>query len=367
MAEYLRCPECDHEFRPPPRAMTGRHVRCPACDASVDRSNAEIEAELNDDDRYARRQSRRRKSTSSGSSAVKIVIAVLVVAGVLVVGCCGGGILLVREFFQPTKYPEQTEDFVEARKKFRTKLLKSGPAPQSWDKESPPPGVQEIEYRSGNLRLKAWIDQPKQPAMRKPAVLYLHGGFAFGEEDWDQAQPFRDAGFIVMTPILRGENGQPGNYTMFYDEVDDVIAAADFLAARPDVDANRIYVAGHSAGGTLTLLAAMASRRFRAAASFSGSTDQKSFVRGQEELMPFDPNDIREFQMRSPLAYPRSFKCPVRMYYGDEEILFDAATQKTAELANAAGLDVEAVEVPGDHFTSVDEAIRQAVAFFKQK
>ena len=40
------------------------------------------------------------------------------------------------------------------------------------------------------------------------------------------AQPYRDAGYIVMIPILRGENGQPGFYTMFYDEVDDVLGAA---------------------------------------------------------------------------------------------------------------------------------------------
>lgn len=58
------------------------------------------------------------------------------------------------------------------------------------------------------------------------------------------SQPFRDAGFIVMMPVLRSENGQPGDYSMFYDEVDDVLAAADVLARQPDVDAQRIYSQG---------------------------------------------------------------------------------------------------------------------------
>src|SRR5262249_46889797 len=157
------------------------------------------------------------------------------------------------------------------------------------------------------------------------------------------------------------ENGLPGNYTMFYDEVDDVVAAAENFARQPGVDPNRIFVAGHSAGGTLTLLAAMTSKRFRAAASFSGSCDQVGFVRGQEELAPFDVGNDRELQMRSPLAFSRSFKCPTRLYYGSQEFLFRPSTEKTAEVARKAGLDVSAVSVPGDHFTSVPQAMRQAI------
>lgn len=365
MSDYVRCTQCDHRFRPPPRAMTGRAIRCPACDARVERASAESDVEY--ENYGAERRPVRRTRNSGGSNAVKIVVGLLVVGALCVGLACGGAVLFVRSFLEPTKYPAQTEDYVEARQKFRTKLLRQNSAPQSWENETPPPGVQAVEYSSGTLRLRAWISQPGAGAKRAPAVLFLHNGFAFGAEDWDQAQPFRDAGFVVMTPLLRGENGLRGHYTMFYDEVDDVLAAAEFLAARPDVDPNRMFVAGHSAGGTLTLLAAMTSRRFRAAASFSGSPDQKAFARGQQALVPFDPKDEREYQMRSPLAFARSFKCPVRMYYGDEEFLFDQPSKKTAELARAAGLDVAAVEVPGDHFSSVDEGIRQALLFFGQR
>jgi dipeptidyl aminopeptidase/acylaminoacyl peptidase len=224
-----------------------------------------------------------------------------------------------------------------------------------------------VEYLSGNLRLKAWVNQsPGAAGRRWPAVLFLHGGFAFGAEDWEQAQPFRDAGFVVMTPMLRGENGLPGSYSMFYDEIDDVLAAADSLGRLPYVDNQRLYVAGHSVGGTMALLAAMTPKRFRAAASFSGSPDQVAWARGQEGLVPFDPADQQEFQMRSALAFPRSFKCPVRLYYGTEEFLFAASSAKTAQLAQAANLDVEAVSVPGDHLTSVAPAMRQCIPFFQQ-
>jgi dienelactone hydrolase len=281
---------------------------------------------------------------------------------------CGGLGVLIYRALGPTEFPPETEDYAQARQHFQTKLLRQQPAPQPWQREALLPGADEVGYQSGPLRLKAWVSSaPAAPMPPRPAVLFLHGGFAFGAEDWQQAQPFRDAGFVVMIPMLRGENGLPGSYSMFYDEVDDVLAAADALAQMPSVDARRLFVAGHSAGGTLTLLAAMTSNRFRAAASFSGSPDQVAFARGQKELVTFNPADQREFQMRSPLAFPRSFKCPVRLYYGSEEWLFQAPSQKTAERARAAGLDVEAVSVPGDHFTSVDSAMRKAIVFFQQK
>jgi len=258
----------------------------------------------------------------------------------------------------------QQEDYAQARGKFHTKLLRQEPAPRKSQPVQAPAGVQQVEYPSGKLRLKAWINPPAG-AGKRPAVLFLHGGWAFGDEDWDMAQPFRDAGYVVMTPILRGENGQPGSFTMFYDEVDDVVAAAQYLAKRPYVDEKHIYLSGHSAGGTLTLLAAMASPRFKAAASFSGSPNQKSFAREYPQDVPFNQSDMREFDLRSPIAYATSFKCPVRLYYGSDEPMFALSSETTAMRAKTKGLDVEAVSIPGDHDTAVPEAMRQAIQFFK--
>jgi dienelactone hydrolase len=306
------------------------------------------------------RRPKRRKETSYGWL-------IGLFAGVAVLGlvCCGGGVFIVYRLANPTSFPPQTEDYADARRGFQTKLLHQGPAPQPWDNEAPPPGVQEIEYVSGNLHLKAWVDKPAAKKPLKPAVLFLHGGFAFSEADWDQAQPFRNAGFVTMLPMLRGENGLPGFYSMFYNEVDDVLAAAEVLAKVPCVDPKRIFIAGHSVGGTMTLLAAMTTNRFRAAASFSGSPDQVAWSRPQPELVPFNAKDPREMQMRSPLAYPRSFKCPVRMYYGADEFGFEKSSVKTAELAKDAGLDVTAISVPGDHLTAVEPSMQQAIQFFK--
>src|SRR5262249_31632135 len=138
-------------------------------------------------------------------------------------------------------------------------------------------------------------------------------------------------------------------------------------------------LAGHSNGGTLTLLTAMTTNRFRAAASFSGSPDQVNwnvvksnmfnYAGDQQAPIPFDEDNRKEFEMRSPLAFPGSFKCPVRLYFGNHEAYFKAVNEKLAELAKKKKLDVEAIEVPGDHITSVTfdaPAIRQCIEFFKK-
>ena len=294
----------------------------------------------------------------------------ILAVGSVLIGCSG-----CRGQIASTGLEVQMEDYSKARSHFQTHLVRHEPAPQPGETLHAPAGAQQVVY-SKTPSLVAWITPLQRGSQsrnstnagtKKPAVLFLHGGFAIGDDDWQMAQPYRDAGYIVMMPVLRGENGQTGDYSMFYDEVKDVVSAADYLAARPDVDPKHIYAAGHSVGGTLTLLAAMTTTRFRAAASFSGSPNQVEWSKSQPELIPFDPKDTREYQMRSPIAFATSFKCPVRMYYGSNETLFGTPSQRTAELAKEKKLDVEAVSVPGDHFTAVPAAMLKSIEFFQSK
>lgn len=256
--------------------------------------------------------------------------------------------------------------YVEARAAFATRLKREGPAPQPYEPVAPPKGVTEVVYRSGALELKAWLGGVSPDGKKRPAVLFLHGGFAFGVEDWEMTAPFRDAGFVVMVPLVRGENGMPGNFTMFLAEVDDVLAAAESLAAHPAVLSDRIYLAGHSAGGTLTALAAMASGRFRAATAYSASPDQRVWRQAGPAAVPFDLNDGQEYALRSPAAFPTSFQCPIRLFYGSQEQPFGHLTERLAEQAKAAGLDVRAIALPGDHFSYLPAAMRQSIAFFDE-
>ena len=274
----------------------------------------------------------------------------------------------------------QSQDYSKARSRFQTHLVRHGSALQRSRQLQTPAGAQRIIY-SKTPSLAAWISPlPKHRQARngkdlnrenalskKPAVLFLHGGFAIGGSDWDMAKPYRDAGYIVLMPMLRGENGQAGDYSLFYNEVQDVLAAGDYLASRPNVDPKHIYLAGHSVGGTLALLTAMTTSRFRAAVAFSGSPDQIAWTKPRPEVVPFDKSNLREYRMRSPIAFATSFKCPVRMYYGSVELFFGPLSRHMATLAKQKNLDVEAIQVPGNHFTAVPDAMLKSIAFFRSK
>ncbi|MFP6744476.1 MAG: dienelactone hydrolase family protein [Alphaproteobacteria bacterium] len=54
-------------------------------------------------------------------------------------------------------------------------------------------------------------------------------------------------------------------------ESDDVLAALNVAAARPEIDAGRLGVMGSSFGGTVSLLAAAKTGRFRCTVKFAGA------------------------------------------------------------------------------------------------
>jgi acetyl esterase/lipase len=263
--------------------------------------------------------------------------------------------------------PAPASDYAAARAGFRTHLVKRGPFSPTW-RPYTPDDANAVDYESSGLRLRAWLSRAAEGG-RHPAVLFVHGGASFGAADWQMIQPFRDAGFVVMMPMLRGENGQPGDFSLFYDEVDDVLAAAEVLARQPDVDAQRIYLAGHSSGGSLALLAALASHRFRAVASFSGSPDFARLVAlpGADGIIPYDPHDAREVRMRSTFEFAAGFTCPARLFWGSEEPGVADDNRGTVSRARSAGLDVEGIEVAGGHQTMVAPAIAQAIEFFRHR
>jgi dienelactone hydrolase len=259
----------------------------------------------------------------------------------------------------------QKTDYRADRATFRTKLLKQQPSPQPWKPSQPPAGVTEVTFPSGDLQLKAWVGMPDARLAKMPVVIFLHGGFAFGPSDYEMAEPYRKAGFVIVTPMLRGENGQAGHFSMFYDEVDDVLAVAAYVRAQPYADPTRIFLAGHSVGGTHSLLAGMASADFKGIAAMSGSPDQVLFTRSWGMLAPFDLKDARELEMRSPLAYATSLKAPTRMYLGTRERSYRETSKRLATLAQEAKLDVTFMEIEGDHFSSVPAAIEDSIFFFK--
>ncbi|KAB0678839.1 alpha/beta hydrolase family protein [Aureimonas leprariae] len=260
--------------------------------------------------------------------------------------------------------PLLAEDYAAARAGFQTRLLREGPAPDGGESLDPPPGARRISYRSGGLELAAWLSDDATSTAKRPAILFLHGGNALWHGHWDLTKPYREAGYVAMMPAFRAENGQPGFFSGFYDETADALATATTLRALPGVDPARLFLAGHSVGGTLTLLAAMSAPTFRAAAAFSPNPDARAFFRRFPEDIRFDAGNPREFEMRSAACYATSFKCPLLMLHGSEETRSEDAIRLTSARAKAAGLDVRHGIVPGSHTSALPGETAESLRFF---
>jgi dienelactone hydrolase len=112
---------------------------------------------------------------------------------------------------------------------------------------------------------------------------------------------------------LRGGNDNPGVKESFLGEVDDVLAAAEVLGRQPYVDPGRIYLGGHSTGGTLALLVAECSDRFRAVFPFGPVDDVSGY---DPQFLPFDTTNRREIELRSPGKWLATITRPTFVFEG---------------------------------------------------
>ena len=222
---------------------------------------------------------------------------------------------------------KSSQNLAAAREGFVTKLIKH----ESEDEppEVPPEKIfQLIRYASPVGNLAAYVSPDPGDGKKHPVVIWLTGGFSNSISGiaWEGSPPmendqsataYRKAGIPMMYPSLRGGNDNPGFKEGHYGEVDDVLAAADHLAGLPWVDPSRIYLGGHSTGGTLALLTAEAAPegRFRAVISFGPVEEVAAY--GQD-ILPFDVMDKKEGRLRAPLDFLGGITCPTFVMEGEK-------------------------------------------------
>lgn len=182
-----------------------------------------------------------------------------------------------------------------------------------------------VAYPTNIGNMEAYLGKIPADGKLHPAIIWIAGGFGndIGEV-WQEADPendqtagaFREAGIVTMYPAQRGGNMNPGYDESGFGEIDDIIAAADFLAKQPGIDSNRIYLGGHSTGGTKVLLAAESSKRFRAV--FSCGAVQ-SYSNYGPESCTYNTYDNQETIVRAPALWLSSLQTPVYIFEGDGE------------------------------------------------
>jgi acetyl esterase/lipase len=257
--------------------------------------------------------------------------------------------------------PKLDRPYLEVRRAHVTDLTEKVRAPEKVAYVKPPPGVREITYPSGDLQLKAWFAMPPQPlGDALPAIVYLHGSFALGTEDFNQCKTFLDAGYTVLLPSLRGENDNPGHFELLYGEVDDARAAVHWLARQPNIDKGRLYAFGHSVGGGLSALLSLWDDLPLRATGSSGGLYPYTVFGAWSDMLPFNRRDPLERQLRLLLGNTGDMKHRHFAYIGDEDELTSVVGPAAEELKTTnAPLTVTVVE--GDHFTSLTRSMRRFV------
>jgi acetyl esterase/lipase len=219
----------------------------------------------------------------------------------------------------------ETVSLADARRGFQTKLARRESAGEPV--AQPPTRLfRTVRYESPAGKLGAYLSVTPADGKKRPAIVWVTGGDCNTIDDgvWkaaprnnDQtAGAFRKAGIVMLFPSLRGGNDNPGVKEGFFGEVDDVLAAADFLGKQPGVDPDRVYLGGHSTGGTLALLAAEYPGRFRAVFPFGPVDDVGGYG---PEFCPFNLADRRELELRAPGRWLNAVTSPTFVFEGTEQ------------------------------------------------
>jgi monoterpene epsilon-lactone hydrolase len=225
----------------------------------------------------------------------------------------------------------------------------------------PPKKVQVVPVDAGSVPSE-WLIPPH--ASQDRALMYIHGGA------WFMGSTKTHRGFVAQLAYASGIRALSINYRLapehpFPAGLDDCITAYEWLLQN-GFSANKIIVAGDSAGGNLTLALLIALRDSNkllpaGAVAISPATDFTASGDSYKTRIHLDPffsnmgttsildDYIKNHDPRHPLLSPLyadlSGLPPLLIHVGDHEILLDDAVA-FGDKAVAAGVEAKTVVWP---------------------
>lgn len=140
----------------------------------------------------------------------------------------------------------------------------------------------EIYIPCGRITLEGVVEIPRRDQNRLPAVVICHphplyGGTMNNNVTQALAKGLLERDFVCLRFNFRGVGRSQGVYGEGQDEIEDVLAALDYLERLEDVDPTRIVAAGYSFGCWVGLRAAAGDSRPTRLIGISPPVDEYDF------------------------------------------------------------------------------------------
>jgi dipeptidyl aminopeptidase/acylaminoacyl peptidase len=246
------------------------------------------------------------------------------------------------------------------------------------------PEVLRIPAADGPI--PCFVYRPRGAQGPTPAILSPHGG--------PEAQsrpglfPVHEAlltrGVAIVVPNIHGSTGYGRSWqTAIHKDwggidLRDLTAVADWMAAQPDFDRERLAVHGGSYGGFATLMCVTRMPdRWRCGVDVCGwgdlvlalQTKEPNWKRFMERWVGQLPDDEEKLRLRSPITYIQNVRCPMLILQGEKDTrVAKVASDQVVAGLRAAGTPVEYIVYPdeGHGFTkkeNADDAQERVLAF----
>lgn len=243
-------------------------------------------------------------------------------------------------------------------------------------------GLPFSEVRIATVRgrgLRAWWIPPAGAnAPRCPALVVLHGWGGNAATMLPLAPPFHAAGYGLLLVEARNHGASDGdNFSSLPRFAEDMDSAIAWLQARPDVDARRIGLIGHSVGAAAALLVASRRSDIAAVLSIAAFAHPETLMRRylaakHVPYLPFGWYVLRyvqrvighRFAEIAPLRSIAGVRCPVLLVHGldDETVPAD-----DARLIHSRRPDerTQLLLIAGSHddYAEMDKGLDAALAF----
>lgn len=235
-----------------------------------------------------------------------------------------------------------------------------------------------VKYFSDDLKVVAYIWQPKGASGKLPLIIFNRGGNQeFGKVlAWQNVWRYALDGFVVIASQYRGNDGGEGKEEFGGADVHDVLNLIPLAESLGTVDMRNVFLLGWSRGGMQTALALKQGMKVNAAAVGGALTDLPSELASRpslgtnvwSRLMPNYGNAaLRE---RSAVFWADRIRVPMLLIQGGADWRVDPMeTLHFAEALQKAGATYELVVYAGDdHGVSMnkDDSMRRIVQWFRR-